>query len=193
MQNSSAATRQPISFLHYKVKRIKVFFPYRPAVFMPFTLENQSSTLDKSKHFKILMKQDFPYCYFKKSLCLSVATSCNYSFEVAFQFQYNCDESQKWSQTEFLYCCPEPWTPAWIWFICLKPQDKCLLANQTLLGMIVSSLRVVWLYAWSLKFTHWFLPEQRSHLKRECTSLVCAIFPGCTWSKSSWPSPTPMV
>lgn len=87
-----------------------------------------------------------------------------------------------------------PRTPALIGILCLKPQDKCLLANQMSLETIVGGFVVVCICMPGLWSSHiGFYPKQRSHLKGECTSLACAIFPGCTWSKSSQPSPTPGV
>ncbi len=169
MQSSSAATRQPHPDLHEEVKRIKGIFFTNQQFSRILFLKNQSSFLDKSKRN-------------------ADETVWTLLFSFSGVIVMNCRTCLKIN----LYSFPAPRTPALIGFL----QDKCLLANQMSLETIAGGFVVVYVCVcmpglWSSHAG--FYPEQRSCLKRECTSLTCAIFPGCTWSKSLRPSPTPGV
>lgn len=67
--------------------------------------------------------------------------------------------------------------------LCLRPQHKRPFSNQMSQHTMHNSF-VLCMCSHS---------EQKSYLKRKYTSLVCVVYPGCTWSESSRPSPTPGV
>lgn len=85
-------------------------------------------------------------------------------------------------------------TPTLMGFLCLRRLDECSSVSQMPPETTVGGT----LHTCASNSSFFFpppppsYPERRPRLKRDCTSLPCSVFPQCTWSTLSRPSPTPL-
>lgn len=174
MQNSSAATRQPSFHLRQGAERTTGFFFFllgRAGSFIFFFYPWKSIFLRRSKLFLKRWWKLFRSPHSSPSLCVAGAFLTNLR-RIA----------------ELLLATR---TPTLMGFLCLSRLDKCSSVSQMPPETTVAGTSRTCASNSSFSFPPLSYPERRPRLKRDCTSLPCSVFPQCTWSTLSRPSPTP--